>query len=207
MLIKELKKIKKLKTVKVLIFLNVLLLFIFILKEYNKTNFFDFYFNVSLDLYNVVLFFNILIYIIIGEILSDEYIKGTLDYQVIKYGSIIKVIANKLLSAYIFVLTILIFDMFVIFCFGYFTKVLEAYQIFDSRGSVILNDNIVFNSWLRMFLYNIDLLVGMAITTKLSGLMATFSNNKISAIIGSFIGLMLLTYPIQIGRASCRERV
>ena len=55
MLIKELKKIKKLKTVKVLIFLNVLLLFIFILKEYNKTNFFDFYFNVSLDLYNVVL--------------------------------------------------------------------------------------------------------------------------------------------------------
>ncbi|WBW49401.1 hypothetical protein O6R05_05165 [Peptoniphilus equinus] len=195
MLIKELKKIRKLISVKFLTYLNLLMLSMFIFKESNKTNFFDFYFNTSLDLYNVILFFNILTYVIIGEILSEEYKKGPLDYQVIKYKNIVKVISNKLLATFIFVLIFLSFDILIIFCFG-IQKNLEPYQIFDASGLVILNDSIVLNSWLRFGLYNIDLLFGIAMTVILSGLVATFSNNKITSILGSFIANMFLTYPI-----------
>lgn len=198
MVFKEIKKLKKTNIIKTAFFLNLLLLIFYVLKGFNKTNAFDFYFNVILDMSNVVFFYNILSYVILSEIISNESSKGLIDYLRIKSKQDNFVILSKIMATLFYVCLFLIMNIAFVLVISLIFKSVLPYEIKDNVSNLIWQDPDVISSVKRMLLLNINVFFGIFISTLICGVIAVISNNKIATIISSFISVMFLTYPINI---------
>lgn len=198
MLAKEIKKIFKLKSFRCMTFFNLVVLIFFLLKEESKSNFFNYYINVVLDISDVVFFYNIFICIIIGEIVSEEIKTGAIYHLIINQKSIRSVIINKIFSSILLTFFILTFDLLFISIVGFFRKEITPLVVFGNTKEIILNDNYINNSIIRITFFNINLFFGIIINTLLSLIVSIISSNKISSIISSFVVMIIATYPINI---------
>lgn len=198
MIKKEMNKILKSPSVITTLLLDIIVILVCILKNSGKENLFQFYFDVNNDVFFYLSYYIVLICVIVSETISSENKKCCLKFAIKrkKYG-FLKIFSGKIISTASISISLFLGNFLFVLLYGILTKKISPYEIYGDGKTTII-DNTVFSSFVRLILFNVNLIFGIAISLMLAVLVAVFFSNRVSAGIIMFIFILSAIYPIKI---------